>query len=249
MPSPECIADAIARFEGTFPPEGDERRHFHAVYYRNTLAVEWEVARGAFLDATWVAEWDVVFANFYLDALEISNRGEEPSGPWRLAFEGARDPRIRPLVHVLVCMNAHINYDLPQSLLAVMSDDELVDPEVLRRRQVDFERVDETLLRRVKEEDLELRKVSQPSDYTFLDRVLTPFNRLASRRFLKESRNKVWRNTLELARARRAGPDAYTERLAQLEELCRAKVEDLLRPGQVLVRLGVTGFGVLLPPS
>jgi hypothetical protein len=59
----------------------------------------------------------------------------------------------------------------------------------------------------------------------------------------------VWRNTLELARARRAGPDAYTERLAQLEELCRAKVEDLLRPGQVLVRLGVTGFGVLLPPS
>jgi len=249
MPSPEGIAEAIARFEGTFPQEGDEKRHFHAVYYRHTLAVEWEVARGAFLDAAWVAEWDVVFANLYLDALEISNRGEEPSAPWRLAFEGARDPGIRPLVHVLVAMNMHINYDLPQSLLAVMSDDELLDPEVLPRRQADFERVDEILLRRVKEEDLELRKVSEPGYSTFLDRLLTPFNRLASKRFLKESRRNVWRNAIELARARRAGPDAYTERLAQLEELCRAKVEDLLRPGQVLLRLGVTGFGVLLPPN
>jgi len=33
-----------------------------------------------------------------------------------------------------------------------------------------------------------------------------------------------------------------------LELLSAAKVADLLRPGQVLLRLAVTGFGVLLPP-
>jgi hypothetical protein len=248
MASPGSIADVIARFERIVPHEGDEKRHFHAVYYRNTLAVQREVDRGAFLDPIWVDAWDVAFADLYLDALETWDRGERPSAPWRLAFEGARDPDIRPLVHVLVAMNAHINYDLPQSVLAVMTDDELADDGLIHRRQVDFERIDETLVRRVREEDLELRTVSEPGDYTFLDRLLTPFNRLASKRFLKESRTKVWRNTLELARARRSGPDAYAERLGRLEELCRAKVEDLLRPGQVLVRLGVSGFGVLLPP-
>jgi uncharacterized protein DUF5995 len=219
------------------------------VYYRNTLAVKRDLERGAFLDPEWVEQWDVVFADFYLDALEASIRGEQPSAPWRLAFEGARDPGIRPLVQVLVAMNAHINYDLPQSLLAIMSDEALFDRELVRRRQADFDRIDGVLLRRVKEEDLVLRKVSEPGDYTFFDRLLTPFNRLASKRFLKEARAKVWRNTIELAGARRTGSEAYAERLGRLEELCREKVEELLRPGQVLLRLGVTGFGVLLPTA
>jgi Family of unknown function (DUF5995) len=219
------------------------------VYHRNTLAVEEDLGRNAFLDSDWVERWVAVFAAFYLDALEIWERGDQPSAPWRLAFEAAGASGIRPLVDVLVAMNAHINYDLPQSLLAVMSDEEFADLALVHRRREDFERIDDTLLRRVKEEDLELRKVSDPADYTFLDRFLTPLNRMASKRFLKEARKKVWRNALELARARSAGPRALAERLGELEGLSRAKIEDLLRPGQVLVRLGVTGFGVLLPPA
>jgi hypothetical protein len=42
------------------------------------------------------------------------------------------------------------------------------------------------------------------------------------------------------ARLRRA-------RLAQLEELSAAKVADLQAPGQVLLKLAATGFGVRLP--
>jgi hypothetical protein len=36
--------------------------------------------------------------------------------------------------------------------------------------------------------------------------------------------------------------------LAELELLSAAKIADLLRPGQVLLRLAITGFGVTLPP-
>ena len=56
----------------------------------------------------------------------------------------------------------------------------------------------------------------------------------------------MWHNTTELQRARVAG--SYEKRLAELEVLSAAKVADLLRPGQVLLRLAVTGFGVTLPP-
>ena len=81
-----------------------------------------------------------------------------------------------------------------------------------------------------------------------LDRALTPFNRAAARRFLRESRRKVWHNTHELHAARLAGPVAYERRLAELEVLTAARIADLLEPGQVLLRLAVAGFGVRLPP-
>jgi Family of unknown function (DUF5995) len=243
------IDGALARFERTLPPLGDERRYFHGLYHRQTLAVKAGLEQLVFLDPVWLERWDAVFADLYFEALEAWDAGDRLSAPWRLAFEGARDPGIRPLVHVLVGMNAHVNYDLPRSLLAVMTDDEVLDPDIVAKRQRDFERIDGILLARVKEEDLELRKVSEPGDVTRLDRLLTPFNRRATKKFLKESRAKVWRNAILMARSRREGPDAHERRRAQLEERCAAKVADLLRPGQVILRLGVSGFGVLLPDA
>ena len=80
------------------------------------------------------------------------------------------------------------------------------------------------------------------------DRALRPAHRAASRRFLRESRVKVWHNTIELHRARLDGPDVLAARLAELEVLSAARIADLLAPGQVLLRLAVVGFGVLLPP-
>ena len=77
---------------------------------------------------------------------------------------------------------------------------------------------------------------------------LQPLNRVASRRFLREARQKVWHNTAELQVARLAGPPAYDARLAELEVLSAARIADLLAPGQVLLRLAVAGFGVVLPP-
>ena len=248
-PTVHGIHDVLVRFERTMPPPDDGRKHFHDVYRRNTVAVEAALGRGAFVDPEWVDRWDAVFADLYFEALEASETGREPSDPWRLAFEAARDPAVPPLVKVLVSMNAHINFDLPQSLLTLMTDEQVSDRHQVVRRQADFERIDRVLVDRVKEEDLELRAVSDPSDYTRLDRYLTPFNRMASRRFLKESRRKVWANTRRLALARGEGAPAYEALLRELELLCRAKVADLLRPGRVLLRLGVTGFGVTLPSS
>ena len=80
------------------------------------------------------------------------------------------------------------------------------------------------------------------------DRAMQPLNRRGTKRFLAESRRKVWHNTGELQRARLAGPRAYAARLAELEVLTAAKVSDLLAGGPVLLRLAVAGFGVVLPP-
>lgn len=46
--------------------------------------------------------------------------------------------------------------------------------------------------------------------------------------------------------ARSLGADAYAERLGDLEALSAARVAELVRPGQVLLRLALHGFGVRL---
>ena len=79
---------------------------------------------------------------------------------------------------------------------------------------------------------------------TPLDRVLAPANRTASRLFLRESRRKVWANAVALHEARLRGPADHAVCLADLEAASAARVRDLLRPGPVLLRLAVHGFGV-----
>jgi len=225
--------------------DGDRRLAFHGTYLRTTQAVAAALRAGAFEDADWVDRWDVAFAQLYLDVLDAGRRGDPVPEPWAVAFAAAADQPDLPTVrHVLLGMNAHINYDLPQALLAVISDAEFEDPAVRARREADHRRIDEVLAVRVGAEDAELQQLDPAR--TWQDRALQPANRMATRRFLRESRAKVWANALELSKARKAGPEAYGARLAQLEKLCGRRVADLLRPGPVLLRLAAGGFGVKL---
>jgi hypothetical protein len=222
---------------------GDARRHFHTTYLRTTRAVSEEVTRGGFLDPQWVERWDVAFANLYLHPFETWDRAGAAPGPWSVVFRTARDrPDLPALRHVLFGINVHINYDLPQALLAVITDDEFNDSEVVAVRARDHEHIDVVLSSRVSAEDRELE-----GRRSLVDRLLTPLNRRATKRFLSEAREKVWRNAAALSVARREGPGALRRRIGELEGLCERRVEDLVEPGQVLLKLARRGFGVLLP--
>jgi hypothetical protein len=224
--------------------DGDPGRFFLGTYLRTTVAVGAALDRGRFEDPDWVIRWDVDFAELYLTALEVHRQDPVAvAAPWRRAF-GA-DPGLPPEAHVLLGMNAHINYDLPQSLIRVIGPADFGSPELLDRRGRDHERIDDVLASRVGAEDVALQQAG--GRRTRLDRVLAPANRLASRLFLRESRRKVWANTAVLHAARSTGPEAYAARLADLEAVSADRVADLLRPGPVLLRLAVHGFGVTLP--
>ena len=231
------VAAAMSDRRAGLPAE--HLRFFLDTYQRTTRAVGKAVDAGQFEDPDWVQRWDVAFAELYLAALDAPVAPR----PWRLAFSAP--PELPPLRHVLLGINAHVNYDLPQALLAVISDAEFSDASLMAARQRDHERIDAVLAARVGAEDVEL---SASGKKTLLDRVLTPLNRLGSKRFLRESRQKVWHNTVELHQARVAGETAYRTRLAELELLSAARIADLLAPGQVILRLAVAGFGVVLPP-
>jgi hypothetical protein len=245
----DAVADLVRRMEelhARLADAGSPARFFLGTYLRTTRAVAAALARGRFEDPAWVERWDVVFAGYYLDALAAHER-DPASAPatWRLAF-GA-DPGLPPEAHVLLGMNAHINLDLPQALTDVIPPADFADGRLMGRRRRDHERIDRVLAARVAAEDAELHQLG--GRRTALDRLLTPVNRSASRVFLREARRAVWANTAVLHAARLEGPRCYARRVADLDAAGAARGRDLLRPGPVLLRLAVHGFGVPLPPD
>jgi len=242
-PAPvRAVAAALHERLDALPPRAASRATFLGVYARVTDAVADAVAAGRFEDPGWVSRWDEVFADLFLAAHDADLRGEAVRRPWRLAF-GA-DPAMHPLGHLLLAMNAHINFDLPQAVVAVVDDADFADPVLLAARDRDHQRIDEVLFARVRAEDADLGWKVRP-----VDRLLAPANRWASRRFLRESREKVWHNTAALQAGRATSGRAYEDRVAELDVLTSAKISEFLRPGPVLLRLAVRGFGVVLPPA
>jgi len=241
------VADVLVRMEqqlAELDRAGDPARFFLGTYLRTTRAVADALDDGTFEDPAWVAELDVAFAQLYLDALAAYRRDPESApATWRRAF--AADPSLPPEAHVLLGVHAHINVDLPQALIATMPPGDFTDHGICAKRRRDHGRIDRVLASRVAAEDDELARISGPPP--LLDRLLRPFNQLGTQRFLREARAKVWANTVALNRARRQGPEPYAALLAQLEELSAAKVTELQAPGQVLLKLAATGFGVRLP--
>jgi len=246
MAAPGPVEEVVARLQqrlDALVSTASHRKAFLGAYLRTTQAVGDALSGGSFEDAAWVQRWDVVFAELYIDAHDADLAGDNKGvpRPWRLAFDAPADlPALR---HVLLGINAHVNYDLPQAMLTVISEQDFDDPDLLALRRRDHERIDTVLASRVKDEDNALGDAR-----TLLDRALTPLNRLGSKRFLREARQKVWHNVEELHAARRISDEAFQTRLNELEVLSAAKIADLLAPGQVLLRLAVAGFGVVLPP-
>jgi hypothetical protein len=241
----DALAARMAALLGELEAAVDPARFFLGTYLRTTLAVRAALERGFFEDAAWVAAWDVDFADLYLDALTAYRRDPAMAArPWRRAFAAGRD--LPPEAHVLLGMNAHINYDLPQSLIRMIPAADFDDPELVDLRHRDHVRIDRVLASRVAAEDVALQRAG--GRRTALDRTLAPVNRWASRLFLREARRRVWATTAVLHTARCRGAANYAGRLYDLESVSADRIDDILRPGPVLLRLAVRGFGVTLPP-
>ncbi|HEX9520938.1 MAG TPA: DUF5995 family protein [Streptosporangiaceae bacterium] len=138
--------------------------------------------------------------------------------------------------HVLLGMNAHINYDMPQALIAVITYEEFGDPAVVALRAADHRGLGRVLADRVAAEDDGLTGTSGSGSVR--SRLLKLINKRGSERVLRDPHEKVWANALALSRARARGPDAYAPVVTELEELSATKVAKPRMPDLVLLKLG-----------
>ena len=131
--------------------------YFTAVYLRITEAVKEGINKGAFKDAGWVEHLDVEFANRYFAALGRYESGAQPNGDpqrsWTAAFAATFLWRPIVLQHVLLGINAHINFDLGIATAQVAGAD-------LQAHHEDFVQVNEFAASEVAQLQSRLARVS-----------------------------------------------------------------------------------------
>lgn len=91
---------------------GDRLGYFAALYRQVTLEVKRGIVAGRFDDAERMDRFDTAFGNRYFAALGAWESGQEPPRCWRVAFELLTSDETIILQHLLLGVNAHINFDL-----------------------------------------------------------------------------------------------------------------------------------------
>jgi hypothetical protein len=98
--------------------DGDGLKWFNWLYLQVTTAVEARISSGGFGDPGWLAALDVQFAAMYFSALGAFLSGAPCPDCWQALFLCRDRPRIARIQFALAGINAHINHDLPQALVA-----------------------------------------------------------------------------------------------------------------------------------
>ncbi len=124
--------------------DADGLKWFNWLYLQVTEAVKARVDAGGFASASWLAELDVQFARLYFNALESALTDGRCPGCWSVLFASRTDNRLARIQFALAGVNAHINRDLPEALVATCKLTNVV-PRHDSPQYVDYTSVNATL--------------------------------------------------------------------------------------------------------
>jgi len=108
----EELSSELTQVGERFAPRGSRLGYFAALYGLMTHRVADGLAAGRFQHGDRMQRLACHFASRYLSALERFEAGGPAPASWQVSFDAA--PRWRPIVlqHLLLGINAHINFDL-----------------------------------------------------------------------------------------------------------------------------------------
>ncbi|HZV71375.1 MAG TPA: DUF5995 family protein [Saprospiraceae bacterium] len=85
---------------------------FATLYHKVTVRVQEGINRKEFENPARMEKFDVIFANRFLNAVQLFRDNKIPTMPWKLTFQSARKFDLLVVQHLMLGMNAHINLDL-----------------------------------------------------------------------------------------------------------------------------------------
>jgi hypothetical protein len=208
------LDDTLERLRAAALGARDAAGYFPALYARVTRRVIDDTAAGRFADAARMATFVDEFADRYLVA-----RAEPSSAArcWRGSFDVARDPSLLIVQHLLIAINAHVNFDLPQTVV------ELVDGGAeLTAIRPDFEAVNDILVATYGDVMADLGRVSRWTSRAAVLGGGRVFNFS-----LRAARAQAWRASVRLAAENEA---VRRDDLAVLDEMVAALAFLVTRP-------------------
>lgn len=214
-PDPPVIAH-MQSFVQRWDEAADRKAVFLRCYSMMTANMLAAIERGEFTDRDWVDRLLHRFADYYFDALDRYERTPAAApAVWRLAHDATRDPATLPLQHLLLGVNAHINYDLVLTLADLLEPEwgALSAPQRAARYR-DHGHVNRVIARTIDAVQDEVLEPAMPG-MSLLDVLMGPLDEYLIARLITGWREDVWQNAARLMEARARGDDAPV--LAQVE--------------------------------
>ena len=120
----EDVVIGLKIIQDHFQAIGDRRAVFATSYLEITKEIVRRISNKFFHDNSWVSHYVVAFAELYRKALYHYERREYFIVPksWMISFDVSKNNRGLVIQDLLLGINAHINHDLPLSLLEVSID-------------------------------------------------------------------------------------------------------------------------------
>lgn len=166
---------------------------FAALYRKVTRKVKEGIGAGMFEDGPRMEKLDVIFANRYLDAFENAVKGEPVSRVWQLAFSMTDQWFHIVLHHLMIGMNAHINFDL--GIAAAQT----VPREQMHELEPDFNKINTVLSGLVDEVENELGEIWPL--FKWLDKWAGSLDERMADIGMGFARDRAWDFALEYAQA------------------------------------------------
>lgn len=118
---PQSVPDVVAILQtiDSTCADTDGLKWFNGLYLEVTDAVRARINSGGFSDPAWIALLDVRFAGFYFAAIRAAFSGGSAPGCWQSVFNVRNQAPIARIQFAIAGMNAHINHDLPQAIVAI----------------------------------------------------------------------------------------------------------------------------------
>ena len=184
------LDEIVDRAKNTSDPLG----LFAALYTAVTREVKRRIESGFFDDGARMERLDTAFANLYFDAHDTFRSGGTPRRSWRVAFDVGSRSDLVVLQHLLLGMNAHINFDLGVATADLFSSDELPDV------QSDFDKINLILAELLERAQETIARFSPLLG--ILDDIGGRTDEQVANFSIDRARGDAWKHALILARLR-----------------------------------------------
>jgi hypothetical protein len=177
----------------------DDKAIFLRCYRLMTANMLTAVDRQEFHDSAWVGRLLHRFVEYYFSALD-AYLADPTTAPrvWQMTHAAARRPEIFTLQHLLLGVNAHINYDLVLALVDLLDAewDSLPESQRLLRYE-DHCQVNRVIGKTIDAVQDQVLEPAMPVLKT-LDKLMGPVDEMLISRLLSQWRENVWQHAVRL---------------------------------------------------
>lgn len=193
---------------------GDRRRVFLTCYSMMTANMLTALEDGEFHDREWVNKLLHHFADYYFAALEAYEHDSSQSpSVWQAAFGCAQSDQLQTIQHLLLGVNAHINYDLVLALADLLGPEwESLSPQQRALRYADHCQVNHIIGRTIDSVQDQVIERYNPL-MQIVDRLMGPLDEWLISRLITAWRDRVWQHALDRITAPLAERETLQEKV------------------------------------